>query len=87
MGVGTFARQRGLSLFHAGGLVDADTARSVGRYEQEAACHHQVFVEIDHVRRVSDWQMDGEAGYQAPNGEYESDPPRLKTHQDQYPAN
>ena len=68
-----------LSLFYAGGLVDADTARSMARHEQEAASHHQVFVEIDHVGRISDWQMDGEAGHQAPNGECESNPPRLKT--------
>jgi hypothetical protein len=78
----------------AGGLresgqcpVDADTARSIARYEQEAASHRQVFVEIDHVERISDWQMDGEAGHQAPNGECESSPPRLKTNQDQYSAN
>ena len=70
--------------FHAGGLVDADTAGSVGRYEQEAAGHHQVFVEIDRVGCISDWQMDGEGGHQAPNGERESDPPRLITNQDQY---
>ena len=56
-------RLRSAQLF--GLLVDAHAARAVGDDVEEATRHHQILVEIYHVRLIADRQMHTKGGAEA----------------------
>jgi hypothetical protein len=66
-------------LLVGGFSVDTQAAGPINDDVKETARHRQVFVEMDHVAKISDWEMYTEGGAQADESEQPCGPPRLET--------